>query len=153
MRGTAGVDARRRPRLVHRHRRGAVAGDPLAGAECLGKAVAERGEHVLDRVVLVHVEIAARDQLEVEGGVEGEQRQQVVEEADAGGDADPARAVEIEGEPQRRLGRRAGNIGAAARRRPGLGAGGAQDEVVLGRATKRDPDPLGEAADDEALVL
>ena len=104
-------------------------------------------------MVLVHVEIAARDQLEVEGGMEGEQRQQVVEEADAGRDANPARAVEIEGEPQRRLGRRAGNIGAAARRRPGLGAERAQDDVVLERAAKRDPDAVGEAADDEPLLL
>ena len=39
--------------------------------------------HVLDRVVLVHVEVAAGEKLEVESGVEAEQRQEVVEEADA----------------------------------------------------------------------
>ena len=49
---------------------------------------------VLDGVVLVDVEIAARDQLEVEAGVEGEEREKVIEEADAGLDARAAAPVE-----------------------------------------------------------
>ena len=60
------VDGRGRARLVHRHRRRPVARDPLPVAERLGQRVAERGEDVLDGVVLVHVDVAAREQLEVE---------------------------------------------------------------------------------------
>ena len=56
-------------------------------AERLRERVAERGEDVLDRVVLVDVEVAAGEQLEIEAGVEGAEREQVVEEADAGRDA------------------------------------------------------------------
>ena len=96
MRAAHEVDGGRRARLVHRHRRGAVARDSVPVAERGRERVAERGEHVLDRVVLVDVEVAAGEQLEVEAGVEGEQRQQVIEEADPGRDARPAGAVEVE---------------------------------------------------------
>ena len=60
---------------------------PRASPSACGERVAERGEHVLDRVVLVDVEVAAGDAVEVEAGVEGAEREQVVEEADAGRDA------------------------------------------------------------------
>ena len=88
------VDGRRRAGLVHRHDGRAVARDSLARAERLLDGAAERGEDVLDRVVLVDVEVAAGDAVEVEPGVEGEQRQQVVEKPDPGRDVRPAAAVE-----------------------------------------------------------
>ena len=52
---------------------------------------------VFDGVMLIDLEVAAREQLQIESGVEGEQRQQVVEEADPGVDGScvripPARA-------------------------------------------------------------
>ena len=90
------VDRRGRERLVHRHRRRAVARDAGTVAERSRERVAERGEDVLDRVVLVDVEVAAGEQLEVEAAVEGEERQQVIEEADPGRDARAADAVEVE---------------------------------------------------------
>ena len=77
------VDGRGRARLVHRHRRRPVARDPLPVAERLGQGVAERGEDVLHRVMLVHVEVTAREQLEIDAGVERPEREQVVEEPDA----------------------------------------------------------------------
>jgi hypothetical protein len=113
------VDRGGRERLVHRHGRGAVACDPLAAVERLGKRVAERREHILDRVVLVHVDVAAGQDLEVEPAVESELREQVVEEADAGRDARPALTVERERDPQRCLGRRPDD-----ERRPGRGRRG-----------------------------
>ena len=59
---------------------------PLPVAERLREELAEHDAHVFDGVVLVHVEIALRLQLEVEAAVLGEQLQHVVEKADAGGD-------------------------------------------------------------------
>ena len=76
------VDGSEGARLVHRDDRGAVAREALARAECLLRRRAERGQDVLDRVVLVDVDVAARDTVEVEAGVEGEQREEMVEEAD-----------------------------------------------------------------------
>ena len=66
---------------------------PSRAAERPAQRRAECGEDVLDGVVLVDVDVAARVELEVEPRVEGEQREQVVEEADAGLDTrlDPGR--------------------------------------------------------------
>ena len=113
----------------------------------------ERGEHVLDRVVLVDVEVAARDAVEIEPGVEGEQRQQVVEKPDPGRDVRPAAAVERERDAERRLGARPDERRLAPGRRARLGAERTQEEVVLGRPPQRDPDPLREPAHDDALLL
>ena len=97
-------------------------------------------------MVLVDVEIAAGDAVEVEPGVEGEQRQQVVEEADSGRDVRPAAAVEVERDAERRLGARPDHRRLAARRRARLGAERTQEEVVLGRPAQRHPDPLAGSA-------
>src|SRR5205814_7709254 len=77
------IDGRARPRLVHRDDRRAEPSDEASLAQRLRERVAERGEHVLRRVVLVDVEIAGGDALQVERAVPGEQLEQVVEEADA----------------------------------------------------------------------
>ena len=113
----------------------------------------KRGEHVLDRVVLVHREIAAGDELEVERRVEGEQRQQVVEEADPGLDPRAAAPVEVERQSQRGLGRRPEHRRVAAGRRPRLGPERAQQHVVLRGAADRDADALGERPHDDPLGL
>ena len=47
-------------------------------------------------MVLVDVQVAAGEQLEVEAGVKGGERQQVVEKADPGRDARLPPAVEVE---------------------------------------------------------
>ena len=94
------VDGRGRARLIHRHRRRPVARDAVPRAERLRERVAERGKHVLDGVVLVDVEVPGREQVEIEAGVESAEREEVVEEADAGGDADPSLAVVVVLQPE-----------------------------------------------------
>ena len=76
------VDGGGGTRLVHRHDRGAVARHALTTAEGLLQGAPERRQDVLDRVVLVDVEISTRDALEVEPRVECEQREQMVEKPD-----------------------------------------------------------------------
>jgi hypothetical protein len=145
------VDRGRPPGLVHRHGRVAVAGDPFPPAERLVEGVTESSEHVLGRVVLVHAEIAGRQQLEVEARLEGEQGQQMVEEADTGRDPGAAAAVQVEREAQRRLGARADDERVAPRRGRRAGSQGGEQDVVLARAAQRDPDPASGFAHDEPL--
>src|SRR4029077_9321038 len=122
----------------------------LAGAERLREGVAERRHDVLGRVVLVDLEVAACKQLEVEAPVEGEGGQEGVEEADPRGNAGAAPAVEVERDPERRLGGRAHDErGAPARRPLGGGAERAEDEIVLRRLADRDAKARREAARDE----
>ena len=93
----ADVDHGGRDRLVHRHRALAEAGDPGPVAERLGERRAEDERDVLDRVVLVDLEVAVGVDGEVEQAVVGERAQQVVVEADPGVDAGVAGAVEVRG--------------------------------------------------------
>ena len=147
------VDGGGRARLVHGHDRRPVPRDAVAAAERLRERVAERGVDVLDGVMVVHVEVAACHELEIEAGVEGEQRQQVVEEADPGLDARPAvpssasvsrSAVSVVVRNDRRL---------PSRRGPGLGSERTEQDVVLGRAPDGDADALRERAHDDSLRL
>src|SRR5450759_355180 len=63
VRAAAEVDRGRAARLVHRHRRRAVAAETGPGAERLSERFAQRGQHVLDSVVLIHLEIASGQDL------------------------------------------------------------------------------------------
>ena len=92
----ADVDHRGRERFVHRHRRVAEAADPGPVAERLRERRAEHERDVLDRVVLVDIEVAGGPDLEVEQAVVGERREEVVVEADPGRDSRQARPVEVE---------------------------------------------------------
>ena len=76
--------AQRRARLVHRHRRAAVASDPGAIAERAVERLADADADVLDRVVRAGLQVAGGVHLQVEPPVAGEQVEHVVEEADAG---------------------------------------------------------------------
>ena len=100
-----------RERLVERRAGVAEAVDAGAVAEGAVERLAEGDAAVLDRVVLVHVQVAAARQLEVEQPVRGERREHVVEEADAGRDLGAPAAVEVDAHVDGRLAR-------AARRRP-----------------------------------
>ena len=97
------VDGAAGERLVHRHVGGAVARQTVARAERVCERIAERREDVLGRVMLVDLEVAACEHFEIEPAVEGERREEVVEQPDAGGDPRPARAVEVERDAERRL--------------------------------------------------
>ena len=86
----ADVDDGRGDGLVHRHGRVAEAADARPVAERLGERRAQDERDVLDRVVLVDLEVAAGRHVEVEQAVVGERGEQVVVEADAGRDRAPA---------------------------------------------------------------
>ena len=92
--------------FVHRHARVTEPGDPGPVAERLREGRPEDEGHVLDRVVLVDLQIAGGADLEVEQPVVGERPEQVIVEADPGGHARPARPVEVEGQGDRGLARR-----------------------------------------------
>ena len=96
VRTAADVDDRVGERLVHRDRALPEPGDPGSIAERLGERRAEDERDVLDRVVLVDLEVAVGADGEVEQAVVGERAEQVVVEADAGVDRPVALAVEPE---------------------------------------------------------
>jgi hypothetical protein len=87
--------------------------------------LAERDADVLDRVVLVDVEVARGVQRQVEAAVPREQLEHVVEEADAGADVVAALAVE------------ASASGSASRSSAGRSPRGAQHLLHRGEARPR----------------
>src|SRR5438552_8658880 len=76
------VDDARHQRLVERYRGLAEAADAGLVAERLAERLAERQADVLDRVVIVHLEVARRAHGEVEEAVAGEDLEHVVQERD-----------------------------------------------------------------------
>ena len=80
----AEIDGGAGERVVHRHGRVAVAGDPAAVAERAVERLAERERGVLDGVVVAGLEVAGALDDEVEPGVEGELLEEVVVDAGAG---------------------------------------------------------------------
>ena len=107
VRAAADVDDGSGDRFVHRD--GAVAEPADAGtiAERLGDGRAQHERDVLDRVVLVDLQVAVRVDREVEQAVVGERAEQVVVEPDAGVDGGVAGPVEAERDRDLRLVRRA----------------------------------------------
>src|SRR2546426_11972912 len=85
--------------VVQRHRRLAVTADSAPLAQRLGQRLAQHDPHVLHGVVLVHVEVAPRGDLEVEERVARQRLEHVVEEADARLDLRPAGAIETHPHP------------------------------------------------------
>ena len=77
---------------------------PALVAQRLLQRLAEADADVFDRVVLIDVQIALGLHGQIDRRVLGQQRQHVVEEADAGGDLALARAVEIQLEADLGLG-------------------------------------------------
>src|SRR5271169_4041762 len=71
--------------FVHRHQKVSGAEDAPLAAQCLIKRLPEDDSHILYRVMLVHVQIAAGVQLQIKPPVMREQFQHVVKEPDAGG--------------------------------------------------------------------
>ena len=147
------VDSGRRAGLVHRHRRSAVARQPVPAPERLPERGADGRHHVLDRVMLVHVHVSAGDRLQVEPAVEGELGQQVVEEPDARVHPRALAPVERERDAQRRLSGRSDDERRPHRRRSGVRTEGREQPVVFGRQPRRDPDRTWIAAHDEPLLL
>ena len=101
-------------RFVHRDQRLAKATDAAFVAERLGDGLAEDDADILDRVVAVDMQIAARLDGEIEQAMAGEGGEHVVEEAHAGFDGRLAAAIKREGEADVGLGGAAGECHGAA---------------------------------------
>ena len=82
--------------LIHGHDEISGAVDAAFRAQRLEERLAEGDPDVFYGVVLVHIQIAARSELEIETAVPCEEFQHVVEEADAGRDAVSPAPVERE---------------------------------------------------------
>ena len=98
------VDDRLRQRLVHRHGALAVATDAALVAERLRERVAEHEPDVLDDVVGVDLDVAARDELQIVEPVAREGVEHVREERQLRVDRPRAGAVEIERDLDLRFG-------------------------------------------------
>ena len=85
---------------------------PARSPSACGDGGAQHERHVLDGVVLVDLQVAGGGDLDVDERVVRERRQQVVVEADAGGDAGRAAAVEVDRDRDARLARLAHPLGA-----------------------------------------
>src|SRR5271165_4339509 len=83
---SAEIDGDHSQSFVHRHHEISRAQDATLTAQRLGEGLAERNADVLDGVVLVHVEIAVRLQLQVERAVARNQLQHMVEKTDSAAD-------------------------------------------------------------------
>ena len=106
--------AARRERLIHRDGALTEARDAGSVAEGLRERRTENERDVLDRVVLVDVEIAVRFDREVEQPVVCERAEEVVVEADPGRDRGVAGAVDAERDRDVGLARAASDRDAAA---------------------------------------
>src|SRR5579885_2587296 len=90
-------------RLVHRNMHVGIARDALHVTERLPDRLAERDAHVLGGVMMIDVEVALGLDRDVNARMPRQQVEHMVEEADAGGNARPAGAVEIDGDLDRGL--------------------------------------------------
>ncbi len=108
------LDMRRRPagKIDHDPGQGLVEGregmrepaDAATIAQSLVERLAEREAAILDRVVVVDVQVPRAGQLQIEAAVLDQRRQHVVEEAEAGIDRRAAAAVEVESQADLGLG-------------------------------------------------
>ena len=129
------VDGRGRTRLVHRHRRRAVARDAVPRPERLR----ERVPNAASTSSTVWCSSTSRSpdasSSRSKPPWNAQQRQEMVEEADAGRDARLDPAVEVEREPQRRLGASCARRWRCDRPRSPVAAPSAREQhVVLARA-------------------
>src|SRR5262249_40118071 len=88
-----GVERDPRQRLVHRDQRGAITADAGAIAQRLGHRLTQHNAGILDRMVLVDMQIAFRVQFDIDETVPGKLLQHMVEEADPGDNASSTGAV------------------------------------------------------------
>src|ERR1700682_691451 len=96
MRPSAEVDACGRKRLVHRHQTISRAQNAALGAERLPDRLAENDACVLDRVVLIHVEVSTRGKFQIHRAVARYEGQHVIEERNSCRDFRAAAAIKIQ---------------------------------------------------------
>ena len=92
---SAQVERRRDERLFHRQRHASVSRDALLIAQSFTDRAAETNSHVFHRVVMIDVKIPVCFHSQVEQPMPREERQHVVEEADAGTDVVLTGTVEV----------------------------------------------------------
>ena len=78
---------------------GTVTPHALLVAQGLDECLAKRDAAILDRVVMIHLDVAVAPEVQVHRRVLREQRQHVVKERDTGGNLRLALAVDVEAEP------------------------------------------------------
>ena len=105
MRPATKIHGGNRKRLIHRHQEISSAQNAALVAERAVERLAQRNAYILNRVMLVHIEIAGALQLQIESAVPREQLQHVIEEANAGGDLVLAFAFDRQPDGDARLGR------------------------------------------------
>ncbi len=96
MRPAAEVNGGSRQSFVHRHQEISRAQNAALGAERFPDRLAKNDARVFDRVVLVHVEVAARGEFQIHRAVARDERQHVIEERNTRRDFRAATAVEIQ---------------------------------------------------------
>ena len=101
---TAQINGRGDQSLFHRQCDAAVADDALLVAERFGQRFAKTDAGVFHRVVMIDVQIAFCGHRQVDQRVLRQQREHVIEEADAGVDLRLAGAVEIKRQVDGRFG-------------------------------------------------
>src|SRR5271168_4148394 len=97
------VDRDAGQRLVHRQQAVGPAGDAALLAERLAQGLAERDSDVLDRMVIVDVQVALRANVHVDQRMARQLIQHMIEETDAGRDFRRARTVEVDFDLDRSL--------------------------------------------------
>ena len=103
MRATTDIDDDAGQRFVHRENKKTVTLDPDLVAERLFEGLPEHEPHILDRVVVVDLDVALGLHRQVEEPVLREEREHVVEEGHASGDFRPAATVDCQGQRDVRL--------------------------------------------------
>jgi hypothetical protein len=95
-RTAAEIERNGRKRFVHRERKMSITTDAAFIAQRIAHGLAQANADVLDRVVLIDIQIANGVEREIERGVFGQKREHVVEKPDAGGDLRRSAAVEVQ---------------------------------------------------------
>jgi hypothetical protein len=113
VRAAAEIHGGGRERFVHRHEEVSGTEDATLGAKRFCDGVAECYTHILDSVMLVHVEVPFGGDVEIESAVARDKIKHVIEEPNAGGDAGFSAAVEIQPETDVRFVGFAMNVGRA----------------------------------------
>src|SRR5690606_25432063 len=137
------VDDSAHQRLVERRVGVAETADAGAIAERGVETLAEHDRTILDRVVIVDVQITLAAQLQIEAAVLRESGQQVIEERHAGVDVAVAATVEVQ---------RAGHVGLAGG--PGQGGGAwVHDGSVVGANALRAAQRRSKSASSPGQVM
>src|SRR4029077_8223557 len=89
--------------LVHRQEAGGLPRQASLDAERLRQRLAERDDHILDRVMIVDMAVAHGPNLDIDKGMTREVIEHMIEETNAGCNIGKARSIEVEADFDARL--------------------------------------------------